>query len=280
VLVSGPTALLVVSILVLAGGFAAAAVARFLLALRRPPRLSWAASTLCGIAGAGVGAAGVALALGRPVRDVPVAVVLSGVAGTLVVLFAADVVAARRADPVPTVAELVATGENAHAEFKSSARYNHHTGVRDARLELVIATTVAGFFNARGGWLLIGVDDDGKVVGLEDDYGLMRRPDRDNYELWLRDLLTTTLGAPAAQAVQIAFESVAGQDVCLVQTPPSHGPVFVRASKQRTEFVVRVGNSTRQLDAHDTVEYAATRWSKRVLARRRASRQQPTDALS
>jgi uncharacterized membrane protein YeaQ/YmgE (transglycosylase-associated protein family) len=280
VLVSGPTALLVVSILVLAGGFVAAAAARFLLALRRPPRLGWAASTLCGIVGAGVGAAGIALALGRPVRDVPVAVVLGGVAGTLVVLFAADLVSARRADSVPTVAQLVATGESAHLEFKSSARYNHHTGVRDARLEVVIATTVAGFFNARGGWLLIGVDDDGEVVGLDDDYGLMRRPDRDSYELWLRDLLTTTLGAPAAQAVRIAFESVNGKDVCLLQTPLSRRPVFLRASKQRTEFVVRVGNSTRQLDAHDTVEYAATRWSKRVLARRRASHQQPTDAPS
>ena len=71
------------------------------------------------------------------------------------------------------------------------------------------------------------------------------------------------------------FESVTGQDVCIVQTPASRSPVFLTQPKQRSsEFVVRVGNSTRQLDARDTVAYASAHWSRRVLVRRTALRRE------
>jgi predicted HTH transcriptional regulator len=47
--------------------------------------------------------------------------------------------------------------------------------------------TAAGFLNVEsGGTLLIGVDDNGKVLGLEDDYKTMgQSPTRDGYETWL-----------------------------------------------------------------------------------------------
>lgn len=271
---SNPTLLVIVSAAVLVGGFVAGAIARYLLAMRRPPRLGWAASTLCGMVGAVAGASGAAFALGRPVRDAPVPVVLAGIAGTLVVLLAADAVARRREPVRPTLDDLLREGESAHVEFKSTARHNTHTGTRDARLELVIATTVAGFFNARGGALLIGVDDSGTIVGLDDDYRLMRRPDRDSYELWLRDLFETTLGTTAAQAVHVQFRSVDGADVCIVDVPAAPSPVYLRPGRQaRTELVVRVGNSTRTFDARDTVEYAARRWPRQ--ARRRPVGRRP-----
>ena len=272
---SGPAALLVLGVLVLVGGFVAGAVARAALSLYRPPRLGWAASTVCGIVGATAGAACVALLLGRPARSAPAGVVLGGVAGTIIVLLAADLIAAARAEPPARAAELISAGESDRVEFKSSARYNLHTHVRDARLELVIATAVAGFLNAKGGSLLIGVSDDGSVLGLVNDYELLRRPDRDSYELWLRDLLATTLGAPAAQSVEVRFESITDEDVCVVRVPPFRSPVFLTQPKQRrSEFVVRVGNSTRQLDARDTVAYAAAHWSRRVLVRRAALRRE------
>ncbi len=276
---NGPASLLLVSVAVPVIGFLAAALARWLVGLRRPPRLSWAASTLCGIVGAAAGASLVALAVNRPVKDIPVAVVLSAVAGTVVVLLAADFVAARRALPQPSAVDLMRAGESERVEFKSSARYNLHTGARDARLELVVATTVCAFFNARGGTLLLGVADDATVLGLAEDFRLVRRPDRDNYELWLRDLLTTTLGSPAAAAVTVDFETIDGKDVCLLRVPPGRRPVFVRSGKQqRAEFVVRVGNSTRELDARELLEYAASRWRRRTVGQRSGlTRVRPAD---
>ncbi len=104
-------------------------------------------------------------------------------------------------------AELVVAGETAEVEFKSSARYNQHTGQRDPKLELVIAKTIAAFANSAGGVLLIGVADDGSVLGLDNDYKFMKKPDNDRYELWLRDHLSVTLGADTAAAVRVDFPS-------------------------------------------------------------------------
>ena len=51
-----------------------------------------------------------------------------------------------------------------------------HSGKRDERLERAVAKTVAGFLNAEGGVLLIGVADDGSIPGIEDDYTLLKAP--------------------------------------------------------------------------------------------------------
>ncbi|MCW2595456.1 MAG: hypothetical protein QOH29_574 [Actinomycetota bacterium] len=266
---TGPTSLLLVSVAVPVIGFLAGAAARLGIARFRPPRLSWAASTLCGITGAALGSSLVAIVAGRPVRELPVAVVLGGLVGTVVLVAGADQLAQRRAVPPPSASELIRAGESSQVEFKSSARFNRHTRVRDARLEIVVAAAVAAFLNGRGGTLLIGVADDGSVAGLDDDYGLVKDRSRDRYELWLRDLLTTTIGAPAAASVIVDFERIDQQEICLLRVRPAGRPVFLRAAKQRsTAFFVRVGNSTRELDAGEMLEYAVGRWSLHALGGR------------
>ena len=75
--------------------------------------------------------------------------------------------------PVPQSTEtLIGLGESLTVEFKRSARWNESKGAeRIPALELAILKTVAGLMNATGGGLfLIGVGDDGEVVGLEADY--------------------------------------------------------------------------------------------------------------
>ena len=71
-------------------------------------------------------------------------------------------------------------------EFKSSARVNMATGKKDDRLEVVILKTICAFGNSRGGTLLIDVDDEGQLIGLDPDLATLREPDADRFELWLR----------------------------------------------------------------------------------------------
>jgi predicted HTH transcriptional regulator len=182
-------------------------------------------------------------------------------------------IATRVTTPPPReVHQLVAAGESATVEFKSTARFNLHSGKRDERIELVIAKTVAALANAEGGHLIIGVDDEGTVLGLGDDLALMKRPDIDRYELWLRDYLTNTIGAALTTTLDVSFPTLADaaledQPVCWIQVPAAVRPVFLVPGKsQPPQLWVRVGNSTRQLPLDQALAYASDRWGRRRLS--------------
>jgi uncharacterized membrane protein YeaQ/YmgE (transglycosylase-associated protein family) len=225
-------------------------------------RLSWAEAVLSGIIGAELGALLMSALVADPRRHW-LLVLLAAVAGTVLVML---VVGYFKRQPHLSAAELVAAGESAQVEFKSTARCNLHTGQRDDKIEMVLAKTVAGFANGSGGDLLIGVDDEGRTLGLDEDLKFMKSPDLDRYELWLRDHLTKTLGTAATAGVAVTFPQLDGRPVCHLRVTPSARPVFVAPGKsQPVQMWVRVGNSTRQLAVDEALSYAADRWGRRRL---------------
>lgn len=163
-----------------------------------------------------------------------------------------------------TIGDIVGLDESHTLEFKSTARWNVRADQHDKKMEHVVAKTVCGFLNADGGKLLIGVDDDGQVVGLDLDYKTLgKKQDRDGFELWLRRHLDVTLSVLTAQIVRITFEEVDGKDVALVTVSPSGKPVFCRPidGQDQTEFWVRIGNQTQQLHGDDMVDYHEAHWA-------------------
>jgi hypothetical protein len=163
--------------------------------------------------------------------------------------------------------ELVRLGESGSVEFKSTARRNQHTGERDPAIEGAIAKTVCGFLNGRGGTLLVGVTDDGEVIGIDPDLPFMKFPDTDGYELFITDLLRTTLGMPALSSMRISFEDSGGAaPVCRIDVDPSPVPVYLTPPKAKgkgarePEFWVRAGNGTRSLRIDELLDYHRGRW--------------------
>ena len=148
------------------------------------------------------------------------------------------------------IAEVAKRGESDSLEFKSSARWNMRAGKRDDAMETVIAKTVAAFMNSGGGTLLIGVDDDGRLIGLGPDYATLKTPDADRFELWIRDLWGQRLGTNAAALPLLDFAEASDpqggyerQEVCRVTIPPSTRPVYLKGPKGKGE------GARRQLDA-------------------------------
>lgn len=161
-----------------------------------------------------------------------------------------------------SIDELIAAGESDRVEFKSSARWNSHTGERDARLEQVIVKTVAAFANGEGGTLVIGVNDDGKVLGIDNDLSLMKKPDADRYQLWITDLLISATDKPTASSLKVTFPEVGGVQIVRVDVPASDRPVFVSSgSSTEKDFYLRVGNSTHKLNGEELLAYREKRWS-------------------
>ncbi len=158
------------------------------------------------------------------------------------------------------VRALIGAGEGAETEFKSSARWDIREKRKSKELERVVVKTVAGFMNARGGTLLIGVDDDGNVIGLADDFQTVKKKNRDGYQLFLGDLLYGQLGKDLSKCLDISFHVVDGCDVCILKCAASARPVYVIEGNSE-ELYVRIGNSTRKLSSKEAIDYAKERWT-------------------
>ena len=163
-----------------------------------------------------------------------------------------------------TILDVIAAGESQTTEFKSTARWNSHTGQADPKLEHIILKTVCGFLNAEGGTLLIGVEDAGQVLGLDNDFGTLSKANVDGYELFLRQLLDGGLTQTTAATVRVRFETLDGRQVCAVSVAASGKPVFAKPPKgsptNAGEFWVRTGNATKQLHGDDLLDYKSQHW--------------------
>lgn len=152
------------------------------------------------------------------------------------------------------VKELVARGEGDHLEFKASMRKDLASGNVNKELQRGLVAAIAGMLNGDGGVLLVGVADDGTILGIQHDLETLRRPNTDSFKLMLSDLVTDYLGLECLDCVQVGFEDVDGKLICVVHIDRSPKPVFfVRGSDH--VFCLRVNNSTRSLDPKDTWNY-------------------------
>lgn len=160
-----------------------------------------------------------------------------------------------------STAELISAGESKHVEFKETARVNTHTKQRDQIIEQMVIKAVAGFMNAEGGTLLIGVTDSGEAKGIALDLRTLgKKQNEDGFALWLNGLLDNVLGPTAATNVHVSFEEVNGSTVCRVDVAPGKGPSFVRGGKGEADLYVRLNNATRLLNTADALEYVKSRW--------------------
>jgi hypothetical protein len=159
------------------------------------------------------------------------------------------------------IAALIAKGEGSDLEFKSSARWDKRESQPSPKLKDGIVKTIAAFLNAeQGGTLLIGVDNDGSVAGLEQDYETLgKRQNRDGFETFLTSLLLDSYGKDASPLIKITFHEVEGKDVCRVIANPSPRPVFVKDDKGE-HLYIRTGNSTRMLSTREAIGYCKLRW--------------------
>jgi len=157
------------------------------------------------------------------------------------------------------IAELIAKGETDRVEFKEAACWNKKLNRRDDPMRDNVIQEVVAFLNSReGGIVLIGVEDDGTVVGLEDDYRAAnsQKQNRDGYKLFLLDVLKNNLESNCSLLYKISFGTIQGKDVCRIDITPSTEAVYVKNG----DFYIREGNRKRKLTPQETVAYTRQRW--------------------
>lgn len=157
-----------------------------------------------------------------------------------------------------SIPSLIADGESEFVEFKSSLRHDYRQIKTDKNLEEVILKSVAGFLNAKGGTLIIGVNDSGEILGLENDYWSLKRKDKDGFQQRLILIISNAFGKDICTKIHIAFHEINVQEICTLYIEPSQHPVFVNEDN-RTIFYLRTGNVTNPLTTSEVVKYLQNR---------------------
>lgn len=145
---------------------------------------------------------------------------------------------------------LIKSGESERLEFKSSVRWDFRLERANKALESIIAKSIAGFMNHNGGSLLVGINDAGEIIGLQNDYKTFKHKNRDGFELFINDLVETRLGGELCTLVHCSFHELNGKDICRVFIDTSSVPVYVQDGKV-ARYYLRTGNGTRELDARE-----------------------------
>ena len=152
------------------------------------------------------------------------------------------------------VLTLIEKGENAKVEFKSSLRHDYRQIKTDKNLESAILKSIAGFLNSNGGTLIIGVDDDGQILGLENDYWSLKKESKDGFEQRLMLIVSNEFGKDICSKIHVSFHQIRDKEICSLSIAPSKRPVFVEENNQ-TVFFLRTGNVTKPLSTSETVKY-------------------------
>jgi len=162
---------------------------------------------------------------------------------------------AKAPSPALTVDQIILGGETDSVEFKSTLRTNLHTGQADDKMQLSVLKTVAGFLNNNGGTLLIGVADDGEVLGLAAD----NFTNEDKYGLHLVNLIADRIGQIFLPYVHAHFGDQEGKRVLVVRCERGPKAAFVKdGALQR--FYVRGGNATVELQGPAITDYVKKRF--------------------
>jgi len=155
---------------------------------------------------------------------------------------------------------IIRQGEGPLLEFKASLRWDFQEERVNRNLENVVLKTLAGFFNSHiGGTLLIGVADNGELVGLEKDYQTLKKPNQDGFEQALMTTISANLGADLCPLAHVLFHVIDSKEVCRIIISPSKRPVFVTQGNAQ-KFFVRTGGGTRDLNIQEALEYVHGRW--------------------
>ncbi|MBI2604944.1 MAG: ATP-binding protein, partial [Deltaproteobacteria bacterium] len=157
--------------------------------------------------------------------------------------------------------ELIKRGESKTLEFKSSLRWNLKEDRKDERaVPHAILKTIAAFLNTEGGDLLIGIADDGSVIGVEHD----QFDNDDKFMRHLAQLVRNGLGDRASTCIDPKMQIVRDKTVCVVSCQRSLEPVFLKWQGMEKspdgDFYVRSGPGSVVLPPKSASEYIRTRF--------------------
>lgn len=151
--------------------------------------------------------------------------------------------------------DLIIQGEGEYIEFKSTLRWNLKADKKDKNITLSITKTIAAFLNSDGGILLVGVSDDGQLLGLDAD----RFENEDKMLLFLTNTIKSQLGTLHLENINFHTETINEKKVLRVDVQAGEDPCYLSQEKL-DHFYIRTGPSTTDLRLSKLFDYLNKRF--------------------
>ena len=160
--------------------------------------------------------------------------------------------------------QLIRKGESATVEFKSTLRVDVRTGKPEKFIQHSVIKTLAAFLNSQGGTLLIGIDDNKNIIGLENDFNSFSKPDKlDEFQKFLDNLLGNSIGNRFHRYLEVKFPELEEKVICVITIQKKSGrPVYVTNDAGQEVFYIRRLASTIDLKPSEIVKYIQEHWSR------------------
>jgi hypothetical protein len=148
------------------------------------------------------------------------------------------------------ILDLIKAGEKANVEFKSSFRWDIEQNQRnDKVIQGASLKTLVAFLNSDGGTLLVGVSDDGSVLGVEQD----GYRNQDQYQRSIFSSISNRIGHEFVNAVSIRFHEIGSKELVSIEcrSDQSVGNAFL----DDDGYYVRQGPMSVPLNKRQMVEH-------------------------
>jgi hypothetical protein len=156
-------------------------------------------------------------------------------------------------DPGQRIYALIKAGESERLEFKSTVRWNLQKDKAGKEIEVAWLKGVVGFLNTEGGVLLIGVEDDGTIAGLERD----NFTNDDKCLRHIDSLISTHIGLEFSRFIHFAIVEIGDKKIVEIRCQASEIPAFLKKGEAE-EFFIRTGPASRKLKPSQIIKYLAS----------------------
>lgn len=154
------------------------------------------------------------------------------------------------------ILSLCRAGECTTVEFKETLSLDVKKGTREKYIELSALKTVAAFLNTSGGVLLVGVNDDAEITGIDVEISKHHK-NSDKFLLHFKNLLKSKIGEEYYPFISYQLVGVQNMQVLTVTCQPAKSPCFLGG----LEFYVRTNPATDKLEGQKLVEYVRNHFS-------------------
>jgi len=143
--------------------------------------------------------------------------------------------------------------EDVKLEFKETLWYDIRQGTVHGDRVIDVSKAICAMLNRDGGTILIGVNDDNQIVGIERDLEKLETPDK--FQRKLQETFGVKLRPDPSDLVRVRFIPIDGKTIARVDVKADRSTMFTLSDK----VYVRRDGESREMSAPDAAHW----WTRR-----------------